>query len=142
MEALAEQTAFAAINDWCGSSHAQIVALESTWYMRNQLLRDADWASMAHSLEVRVPFVDRTLLETLAPLIAGKNPPGKSDMLAPFQSQLPGSIAARGKTGFGTPVQRWLAEVRPDAAAGKHPSHRRGLRPWAMHVYEHFLQHV
>ena len=27
-------------------------------YMRNQLLRDTDWASLAHSLEVRVPFVD------------------------------------------------------------------------------------
>ena len=31
--------------------------------MRNQLLRDTDWASMAHSLEVRVPLVDAVLLE-------------------------------------------------------------------------------
>src|SRR5262249_16180162 len=34
--------------------HAQIAALESCWYMRNQLLRDTDWSSMAHSVEVRV----------------------------------------------------------------------------------------
>jgi len=40
------------------SPHAQIAALESCWYMRNQLLRDTDWASMAHGLEVRVPFAD------------------------------------------------------------------------------------
>ena len=38
--------------------YTQIAALESCWYMRNQLLRDTDWSSMAHGLEVRVPFVD------------------------------------------------------------------------------------
>jgi len=32
------------------------------WYMRQQLLRDADWADMAHSLEIRVPLVDLELL--------------------------------------------------------------------------------
>ena len=36
----------------------KISALEMQWYMKNQLLRDSDWASMAHSLELRVPFVD------------------------------------------------------------------------------------
>ena len=43
---------------------------KSGLYMRNQLLRDADWASMAHSLEVRVPLVDAVLLavETAAVL--------------------------------------------------------------------------
>src|SRR5262249_17700190 len=33
--------------------HVQIAALESCWYMRNQLLRDTDWSSMAHGVEVR-----------------------------------------------------------------------------------------
>ena len=42
-----------------------IKALEHEWYMRCQLLRDADWASMAHSLELRVPFVDVRLFESL-----------------------------------------------------------------------------
>ena len=40
----------------------KIAVLESSLYMRNQLLRDTDWASMAHSLEVRVPLVDIKLL--------------------------------------------------------------------------------
>ena len=40
--------------------------LESSLYMRNQLLRDTDWASMAHSLEVRVPLVDSKLLSQFA----------------------------------------------------------------------------
>ncbi|HKO10374.1 MAG TPA: asparagine synthase (glutamine-hydrolyzing), partial [Acidobacteriaceae bacterium] len=36
----------------------KVSALEMTYYMRTQLLRDADWAGMAHSVEIRVPFVD------------------------------------------------------------------------------------
>ena len=42
--------------------------------MRNQLLRDTDWSSMAHGLEVRVPFVDAKLLERMAPAIASAAP--------------------------------------------------------------------
>ena len=48
------------------SAHEKFVALEMAWYMRNQILRDSDWASMAHGLEVRVPFVDICLFERLA----------------------------------------------------------------------------
>ena len=40
------------------SERLRIAALEMTWYMRNQVLRDSDWAGMAHSLEIRVPLVD------------------------------------------------------------------------------------
>ena len=46
-----------------GPAAAKVCALESANYMRNQLLRDADWAGMAHSLEIRVPLVDFTLAE-------------------------------------------------------------------------------
>src|SRR2546423_11279128 len=48
----------------------RIAVLESSFYMRNQLLRDTDWASMAHSLEVRVPLVDIKLLSRLAAITA------------------------------------------------------------------------
>ena len=40
-----------------GNAFARIAALESSLYLRNQILRDTDWASMAHSLEVRVPLL-------------------------------------------------------------------------------------
>ena len=56
--------------------------------MRNQLLRDTDWSSMAHGLEVRVPFVDANLLERLGPAIASNAPPSKRD-LAACARQLP-----------------------------------------------------
>src|SRR5579862_3011277 len=48
------------------SDMGRVCVLESAHYMRNQLLRDADWAGMAHSLEIRVPLVDFTLLGGLA----------------------------------------------------------------------------
>ena len=46
------------------TNFGKVAALETSLYMRNQLLRDADWASMAHSLEVRVPLVDVQLLRS------------------------------------------------------------------------------
>src|SRR5260221_12582560 len=52
-----------------GSSFQQVSALELSWYMQNQLLRDTDWAGMAHSVEIRVPFVDVELFRAVAPLM-------------------------------------------------------------------------
>ncbi len=54
----------------------KVSALEMVWYMRNQLLRVADWAGMAHSLEIRVPLVDIMLLRKVAPLLASNRRPG------------------------------------------------------------------
>ncbi len=42
----------------------KIATLEVEFYMRNQLLRDADVFSMANSVELRVPFLDKKLMET------------------------------------------------------------------------------
>jgi asparagine synthase (glutamine-hydrolysing) len=48
------------------TARARVCVLESAMYLRNQLLRDADWAGMAHGLEIRTPLVDSTLLRSLA----------------------------------------------------------------------------
>jgi asparagine synthase (glutamine-hydrolysing) len=106
--------------------HAQIAALESCWYMRNQLLRDTDWASMAHGLEVRVPFVDFTLLRRLAPAIASRTPPTKQD-LAACAKHLPMGVLERSKTGFTTPVSKWIGNLEGVKV--------RGLRGWACTVH-------
>jgi len=45
------------------SPHAKVCAMEMAWYMRSQLLRDSDWAGMAHGLEIRVPYIDVRLFE-------------------------------------------------------------------------------
>lgn len=111
------------------TTYAQVAALESCWYMRNQLLRDTDWSSMAHGLEVRVPFVDLTLLARLGSAIASNTPPTKRD-LAACSPQLPPSILDRHKTGFTTPVQKWVRAVTGTSA--------RGLRGWADDVHRQF----
>nr|WP_157223416.1 asparagine synthase (glutamine-hydrolyzing) [Rhodovulum sp. PH10] len=86
-----------------------VSALESSIYLRNQLLRDSDWASMAHSLELRTPLVDHYLLEAVAPLmIAGRRPSGKALLAAAPSRPLPDEIVRRPKTGFGIPVQSWI----------------------------------
>jgi len=87
---------------------AHVAALESTFYLRNQLLRDSDWASMAHSIELRTPLVDVVLLQRLASM--GPPQPGvDKDLLAQAPARpLPDSLRRRRKTGFGTPVARWL----------------------------------
>jgi len=111
------------------SDYARVAALESGWYMRNQLLRDVDWASMAHGLEVRVPYVDPRVLDRLGPAIASSAPPSKKD-LAGCVEHLPEGLLDRAKTGFTTPVNRWVRETTGIAA--------RGLRGWAAYVEQHF----
>ena len=90
------------------TSFGKIAALESSLYMRNQLLRDTDWASMAHSLEVRVPLVDAKLLSDVAP-VTTKNKLRFKRLLANSPNlPLPAKVVERPKTGFGTPIQAWL----------------------------------
>ena len=104
------------------TSRAQISALESCRYLRNQLLRDADWAGMAHSVEIRVPFVDRAVLEALGPAVASGRPPRKAD-LAAVPLNLPAVLRGRRKTGFSTPARQW--------ATGEAEPGRRGVKHWA-----------
>jgi asparagine synthase (glutamine-hydrolysing) len=111
------------------TGHARVAALEMSWYMRNQLLRDADWAGMAHSVEVRVPMVDATLFRTLAPWLVSDAVPHKADAAATPAAPLPQDLVKRPKTGFSVPVGEW---VLSDAAATK--SAVRGLRGWAHRV--------
>lgn len=113
-------------------AHGKITALESAWYMRNQLLRDTDWASMAHSIEVRTPMVDVDLLRAVAPLIVHERLPSKRDVAKSLPSPLPHEITKRKKTGFTVPVEEWS---RPDTT---HVAARRGLRGWSNFVYRHF----
>ena len=94
---------------------AQVAALEARIYMRNQLLRDTDWASMAHSLEVRVPLVDHRLLEACAPHVMAtwaRGGRGKSLLAMSPSRPLPGEIVNRRKTGFSTPIAQWLGKAK------------------------------
>ena len=108
---------------------SRIAALELSWYMRNQLLRDADWAGMAHSLEIRVPLIDAHLFRKIAPLIVSPSYPTKKDLAEVTGKSLPLAVTSRSKTGFVTPVRQWIASSPQKAAAAD-----RGLRDWAREI--------
>jgi asparagine synthase (glutamine-hydrolysing) len=91
------------------SDTARVCVLESAHYMRNQLLRDADWAGMAHSLEIRVPLVDFALLGALSRAIPILTPGvGKAALAIAPTRPLPNEIVTRVKTGFGVPTSAWM----------------------------------
>ena len=121
-----------------GSDVGRVCVLESCQYMRNQLLRDADWASMAHSVELRTPLVDSKLLAELAPVIPSMSAgQGKRALACAPSTPLPDQLVDRPKTGFSVPMGQWLqGELlgRPDLQKGK------GLvsRDWAKYVFGGF----
>lgn len=82
---------------------------ETTYYMRNQILRDSDIFSMAHSVELRVPFVDHKLYEAVLPYIDDaydKNFPKK--MLIEAVGDIPMELINRPKMGFTMPFEDWI----------------------------------
>ncbi len=106
-----------------GSDVARVCVLESEHYMRNQLLRDTDWAGMAHSLEIRVPLVDFTLFTSLAPSIHGLVPAaGKAALAEAPQRALPKEIISRAKTGFAVPTSSWMNSVANEANEATTPA--------------------
>src|SRR5262249_40396804 len=88
----------------------EVAVAEQCIYMRNQLLRDADWASMKHGLEVRVRLVDRKLSEALAARLGKRGSNGKALLARSLQKALPDSVLRRKKTGFALPMQQWGSE--------------------------------
>jgi asparagine synthase (glutamine-hydrolysing) len=109
------------------SNRLSVSALEMGWYMRHQLLRDADWAGMAQSLEIRVPFVDITLLRVCAPVFAAYPDIRKAEIAAAVAPRLSPKVLNRPKTGFSVPVREWLR-------ASDSQQRGRGLRDWSQYI--------
>lgn len=118
---------------------AEIAALESSVYMRNTLLRDADWAGMAHSVEIRTPLVDWRLLQAFAPLQSSfPRLRGKSLLAEAPAAALPSAVVDRAKTGFTVPTGQWL--MNESGISGAAPSRGGASRQWAQRVASGFLQ--
>lgn len=83
--------------------------LELSGYMRNTLLRDTDNMSMTHSLEVRMPFVDREIVPYVLALPDDwKTNPGRPKSLLVDALAIPAAVWKRRKMGFTLPISRWL----------------------------------
>ena len=131
-------------DDWSGESMVGLSCLLDTRvYMISQLLRDSDATSMAHSLELRVPLVDRALVEfsrTCADAYKLRPDGGTTSEYAQSGSKrvlihalsdvLPPQIARRPKRGFALPFEHWMrGELAPlvEETCGHEAIVRRGL---------------
>lgn len=113
----------------------RVAALETALYMRNQLLRDADWAGMSHGVEIRVPYVDPFFLAALPPGDDLARVNAKDAVAEVPRPPLPAAIRERRKTGFVTPVGRWLQEAAGTPAEGT-VDFSAASRRWALHVWQ------
>ncbi|MBL4664453.1 MAG: asparagine synthase (glutamine-hydrolyzing) [Nitrospinaceae bacterium] len=85
--------------------------LETTHYLQNMLLRDTDMMSMAHPLEVRVPFMDHKLVEHMFSMPARLKKltaTPKALLVDSMKPPLPDSIVHRKKMGFTLPFDPWM----------------------------------
>jgi asparagine synthase (glutamine-hydrolysing) len=90
---------------------AAVSLLESRSYLVNTLLRDTDAMSMAHSLEVRVPFLDHLVVEFLAKLPLSLKRPRKMPkalLVDALRDLLPAEMISQPKRTFTLPWERWL----------------------------------
>ena len=99
-----------------------ISRLEMRGYMTNTLLRDTDAMSMAHSLEVRVPFVDVKLIDYVLSLPGEwkvRDASGPKPLLADVMSDLlPREFMSRPKMGFTLPFEKWMqGKMRAEISA-------------------------
>ncbi len=96
---------------------ATIQALDVATYLADDLLVKLDRATMAWSLEGRVPFLDHTLVEFLARLPEGlkfRGPNAKLALKRALGKELPKRTVKRAKKGFGIPVADWMrGDLRP-----------------------------
>jgi asparagine synthase (glutamine-hydrolysing) len=142
--------------------------LEARCYMLNTLLRDSDFMSMAHGLEVRVPLIDHRLARYILALpgswkLDSRTP--KPLLVRALGGQLPDQIVHRPKRGFTLPFEHWLRDaLRPvveetlrnigDSVLGTFINQRaaRGVwqdflegrtswsRPWSLYVLQRWCQ--
>lgn len=94
---------------------SQVSVAEMATYMQHVLLRDTDQMSMAHALEVRVPFLDHELVELVLGLPdAIKYPHSPKQLLVEsLGNLLPPEIVNRPKMGFTLPYAQWMkADLR------------------------------
>jgi asparagine synthase (glutamine-hydrolysing) len=142
--------------------------LDLKTYLPGDILVKVDRASMAHSLEARMPFLDHSLVEwvsRLPPELKLRGGQGKHILKRSLRDRVPAEILNRAKMGFSVPLAGWLrGPFRPhlqeaisspalaasglfDVAAIRETAaqHQRGLRDhsavlWALVMFDRFLR--
>ena len=117
MRALAQQAGKPLWQHW-ERYHGNSITARLQWidyasYLPDDILVKVDRASMAHSLEIRSPFLDYRVVEWAArlPRVALLNSrKGKLPLRALADSLLPAQVQSAGKRGFGVPIRNWLRQ--------------------------------
>ena len=140
---------------------AAVSSMEAQSYLASTLLRDTDSMSMAHSLEVRVPFLDHALVEFVTQLpqeIKLRKGTPKALLVAALEDLLPPEVVHQTKRGFTLPWAAWLrgplkekldngfVELSPALEENLNSANARGIwrsyldgktswsRPWSLYV--------
>ncbi len=112
---------------WATDPIATVGMLESRFYMGNMLLRDSDVFGMAHGLEIRVPFLDRPLVDYAYRLPGTirlpSGAPGKHLIREALADLLPADLLRLRKQGFSLSQEDWIAGT---AAGAVRESYRGG----------------
>jgi asparagine synthase (glutamine-hydrolysing) len=85
--------------------------IDQNYYLPDDILYKTDRMSMAHSLEVRPPFLDHRIIEFAATLPASLKIRGSRQKFLLkdlMRGKLPQSVLDRGKTGFDIPAHDWF----------------------------------
>lgn len=94
-----------------GSAAGAFSYLEAQRYMHDQLLRDTDVFSMAHSIEVRVPYLDHCVTDLSMRLNPERKRPGlmnKPALVRAVGDDLVSELSRQRKLGFTFPLASWM----------------------------------
>ncbi|HEX3352485.1 MAG TPA: asparagine synthase (glutamine-hydrolyzing) [Terriglobales bacterium] len=141
----------------------QMLYLDTKIFMTSLNLNYNDKMSMASSVEVRVPFLDRELAEFVAWKVPPKlklkgffRPTTKHILRRAMKDILPREVLSQPKAGFAAPIDYWLAHdlkemtddllspsrihergmFRPEAVRALVDEHRRGSQDWSMQIWQ------
>ena len=122
-----------------GGDLAAYLWFDQHYYLPDDILMKVDRMSMAHSIEVRPPFLDHRIVEFAATLPAHFKIRGSRQKVILkdlMKGKLPRSILQRKKVGFDIPAHHWLRgplrELMQDTLAAGASEHAEVFRPAAI----------
>jgi asparagine synthase (glutamine-hydrolysing) len=135
---------------WGSTPEDEVSFLELSGYMRNQLLRDSDIMSMNWGLELRVPFVDKTLLEAVAPIPSNIRLAQGKKLLTQAITEIPDWVVNRPKKGFSFPFENWMNSEFGDYFDNVHQNLNIPLniplnpwyRRWSLAILNHWWEQI
>jgi asparagine synthase (glutamine-hydrolysing) len=116
--------------------------LETRFYLIPRLLKDADWASMAHSVELRTPLVDWALWRRILPYVRGLRSPRKSkrSLLEPIMAPGVADLLSKPKRGFSNPYEMLANVAQPGQGRGGRSG--TDMQRWGQFILKRWVKSV